>query len=98
MPRHPRTTTYENDVPNLDATTINELMAFWMRHQGGRQARSLFRDGGVGTRKATGALANYASNKATAMSCRLRGDINSALMYEGIADRIYDHLPEWARW
>jgi hypothetical protein len=89
----------DNNVPNLDAMTSDELMTFWMRHQGGRQGyRELFPNGGPGTIRATSKLACYASNKATAMTCRLDGRIDTALMYEGIADRIYNELPDWAKW
>jgi hypothetical protein len=88
----------ENNVPNLDAMTADDLMAFWMKHQAGRAALELFPAGGRGTRSTTAALANYASNKATAMQCRVRGDIQTALMYEGIADRIYAGLPKGSRW
>ena len=87
-----------SNVPNLDAMEDAALMTFWFEHQRGRGAKALFPAGGKGTRIATGDLACYASNKATAMSCRLRGDIQAALMYEGIADRIYTDLPEFARW
>ena len=85
-------------VPNLDAMTHDQLMAFWFKHQSGRNARDLFPEGGKGTRTATGDLACYASNKATAMVCRERGSISVALQYEQIADRIYRELPAAARW
>jgi len=87
----------ENNIPNLDAMPADELMQFWVTHQRGRRYRDLV-GSGRGARRATADLANYASNKATAMQCRLRGDIQAALMYEGIADRIYDGLPSFARW
>lgn len=83
-----------NEAPNLDAMTHDELMTFWHKHQNGRA--NLFT--GKGSRTATNDLSCYASNKATAMSCRLRGDIQTAQMYEGICDRIYGRLPEFARW
>jgi glycine cleavage system protein P-like pyridoxal-binding family len=86
------------NVPNLDAEEGDALMAFWARHQRGRHAKVLFPEGGRGTVSATAALANYASNKATAISCRERGDILAAQLYEGIADRIYASLPDFARW
>jgi hypothetical protein len=85
-------------VPNLDTMTADELLTFWMTHQQGRRAHHLFPDGGPGTRIATRQLANYASNKATAIRCRLTGNIDVALGYEQIADRIYKELPAWARW
>jgi hypothetical protein len=90
--------TSEDGAPNLDCQSSDDLMAFWLRHQRGRKVRELFPAGGKGTRRATADLANYASNKATAQDCRLRGDIKAALIYEGICDRIYDRLPEFARW
>jgi hypothetical protein len=95
-------TTATSNVPNLDAMSRDDLMSFWLKyHRPGRKAVvELFPDRKPrdGSYQAVVDLACYASNKATAMSCRLRGDINSAMMYEGIADRIYDGLPEIARW
>lgn len=86
-----------NQIPNLDCETPEALMQFWLTHQGGRQSFALGLIG-PGSRRATADLANYASNKATAMQCRLRGDITTALRYEGICDRIYKALPEVAQW
>lgn len=43
-------------------------------------------------------LGAYASNKATAMDCRLRGDSQAATCYETICEQIYDRLPEGVRW
>jgi hypothetical protein len=88
----------KTNVPNFDAMEPDALMTFWRDHQAGRGRKVLFPDGGVGTFKATASLANYASNKATAIRCRLNGDIETALMYEGICDRIYSALPDFARW
>lgn len=85
------------NVPNLDAMSQDELMQFWMQHQRGRGRKALGLSG-KGSVNTVGLLACYASNKATAMSCRLRGDIQSALVYEGIADNIYQRLPAQARW
>ena len=85
-------------VPNLDCMEDDDLMGFWLRHQRGRKARDIFPNGGKGTRTATGDLAAYAVNKATAMSCRIRGDIRAALIYEKICEDIYDGLPDSARW
>jgi hypothetical protein len=50
------------------------------------------------TRRATADLANYAINLATAMQCRLRGEIETALTYEAIVDSIWAKLPDFARW
>lgn len=89
------------DAPNLDCMPDDELMSFWQKHQGGRAYRELFNAdqyGGGLCQNATADLANYASNLATARACRLRGDIATAQMYEGICDRIYSKLPPIARW
>ena len=83
---------------NFDAMSAEELMEFWAKHKSGRDYRELFPDGGKGSKTAAADLANYAINKATAMQCRIKGDIPTALMYEGICDRIYDRLPAMARW
>jgi hypothetical protein len=90
--------TRASDVPNFDAMEPDELMEFWSAHNAGRGRKALFPDGGLGTMRATADLANYASNKATAMRCRLKGDIETAQMYERICETIYNGLPEWARW
>ncbi len=88
-----------NNVPNLDAQTPEFLMNFWMKYQRPtrKNAAAL-----VGKRKGyttlCGDLAGYASNRATAMQCRLRGDIQAALIYESICDRIYSELPSDLRW
>ena len=85
-------------MQNLDAMTPEELMEFWHRHDHGRKHDELFPDKPAGHYRATANLASYASNKATAMRCRERGDVEVALMYEGICDRIYKQLPTFARW
>ena len=86
------------NVPNLDALEPAELMEFWYRHQCGRGYRKIFPTGGRGAQRATGDLAAYAANKATAMRCRLSGDIPTAQIYENIADSIFEELPAFARW
>jgi hypothetical protein len=85
-------------VPNFDAMEPHELMAFWQAHQNGRRFAELFPGRPAGTRRAVADLANYAANKATAIACRMRGDIQTALQYEDICDRIYNDLPAFARW
>lgn len=88
----------ENNVQNMDdGMTKEELMAFWTKHQGGRAFKDLFPSGGEGVKNATAALANYASNKATAMGLRIEGKIAKAQEYEAICDTIYKSLPDWAR-
>lgn len=87
------------NIPNLDhEMTADELMAFWMRHQRGRKHRELIPDGGRGSKRTVADLANYASNKATAMRCRDKGMIETARQYEDICERIYNELPQSARW
>ena len=84
------------NIPNLDHS--DDLMTFWAHYQRGRNYRELFPDGGKGTKRATANLACYASNKHAAIHCREHGDVKNALMYESICDRIYNELPESARW
>lgn len=88
----------ENDVPNLDCMTPTALMQFWKTYDRGRKYRVVFPDGGPGTMRAVADLANYAANKATAMNCRIKGDIQTAMQYESICDSIYDGLPDYAKW
>ena len=87
-------------VPNLDAMLPADLMMFWHQYSRASREESLFLLGKKfpGYIGAVKALANYASNKATAMQCRLRGDIPAALTYETICDNIYAALPPCARW
>jgi len=82
---------------NLDCMESDDLMAFWMKHQRGRGYRTFFPNGGKGTKTATGDLAAYAANKATAQTCRKRGDIQAAMIYETICDNIYNDLPDFAK-
>lgn len=89
------------DNLNLDSMAINELWSFWKRTNSVRPiafARQLFPNAPKGFVRTTKDLGNYASNKATAMRCRLNGEINTAMSYEIICDRIFDGLPEYARW
>ena len=94
-------------IVNLDTLTADQLMNFWSRFSRPGVTRAaicalfdLDVNGAKpkGYTRAAKDCANYAANKATAMRCRLRGDIDKALMYERIADRIYDDLPEYAQW
>ena len=74
----------------------DELMNFWGKHQRGRGYKTLFPKGGKGAKKATAALASFAANLATAKSIRLGkipGGIDTAKMYENIADSIYRKNP-----
>ncbi len=40
----------------------------------------------------------YIWNAITARGCRERGEIQAALMYEAICDRVYSDLPPQAKW
>jgi flagellar biosynthesis GTPase FlhF len=87
----------DNLIPNLDATSQADLLIFWHRHQGGRAAY-LIGLSGSGMRTTTAKLANYAANKATAMSLRLAGKISAAMTYERICEDIYETLPNEVKW
>lgn len=61
-------------------------------------ARILFTERPKGYVTATRDLGHYCWNKTTAMACRRRGDIQSAIVYENICETIYNRLPGWAKW
>lgn len=90
----------DTNVPNLDAMDETELRQIWLKfsHRSRNTARELFPAKPKGFVVAMESLGHYAMNKATAMACRRRGDIENATMYEGIAQRIYNRLPAYARW
>jgi len=77
-----------------------ELMAFWKRyHRATRKdAAELVGDTRKGYTNIAATLANYACNKAVAIDCRLKGDIQAALIYEHNADLCYDRLPADLQW
>jgi hypothetical protein len=89
-----------NNVPNFDAMSKDELMAFWKRyHRPTRKdAEALIGDRRKGFTTLCGALAAYACDKAVAMMCRARGDIAAALVYEEHLDIRYAELPEDIKW
>jgi hypothetical protein len=96
-----KTNTIETGAPNLDAMTASELMTFWASYRGIRPvtpAQLMFPNNRVGRVKAFHDLQCYASNKATAIQCRQRGDIQTAQIYESICERIYSQLPDYAKW
>jgi hypothetical protein len=89
-------------VPMMDVDNESELEAF-IREMGNgvrpvAQARRIFPTKPKGYVEAARDLRNAAWNALTARQCRKRGDIQGALMYEGITDRIYNKLPAWAKW
>lgn len=88
-------------VPNLDAMSKEDLMAFWMKYQNisrRKDCAELIGDRRKGYTTIAKDLGAYAVNKATAIGCRLRGDIQAAQIYERICDSIYDGIPEDCRW
>ncbi len=89
-----------NTIPNFDAMNRDELMAFWSRyHRPTRKdAEALIGDRRKGFTVLCGTLAAYACDKAVAIGCRLRGDIDTALGYEKHADMRYDGLPDDLKW
>jgi hypothetical protein len=72
-------------TPNLDAMDESDLLAFAKMN---RKAR----------KQHTRELAHYADTKASAMQHRSRGNIEAALLYEDLCERIYRRLPEHCRW
>jgi hypothetical protein len=96
----------EPNVPNLDCMTRDELRDFWAKYCRGTPRKDAAKLLGFteaqakpkGYTNAVASLAAYAINKSAAISCRERGDIQAALAYETICDRIYEALPEYARW
>lgn len=92
-----------DNVPNLDCMEADELREFWLstirytKNEQHAKARELFPSRRSGYVRVTASLGNYALNKATAIGCRLRGDMGEALKYDQICDRIHLWLPAWAR-
>lgn len=92
--------TIEQGAPNLDGAFPDDIwdVAERLARNKRKLGRIMFPDAPKGYVTATGNLAHYAYNKATAMRCRERGDILAAQNYEAICDRIYDQLPSFAKW
>lgn len=82
-------------IPNLDAMSRSDLMAFWNRCRRAKlaQADKL----GVSV-KVCGTLAAYACAKACAMRHRGEGDLQGARVYEDHCEIYYKSLPASARW
>ena len=78
-----------------------DLLGFWVKYQrNGKRADCAELLGGrfPGYTVVAGDLGAYAANKATAIRCRLEGHVDRAMVYEDICDRIYQGLPDRARW
>jgi hypothetical protein len=87
-------------APNLDCMDAEDTheAAIQMQRGGRKLARVMFPDRPKGYVRAVKDLANYAYNSATAQRYRARGDVAAARQYEAICNRIYDCLPEFAKW
>lgn len=95
----------KNDTENSLATEWNlddeaECTAFIERFgtAKGRRLANALGIKGKGAARIASDLSGYAWNKSTAIECRKAGNIQSALVYEGICQRIYADLPEDFRW
>jgi hypothetical protein len=95
-----------NDGKGLCVATLMEsqdreaLWTFWSKAHSHpkRIGMILFPTKPRGYITATMDIAHYACNLSVAIQCRLRGEIQAALIYEGICDNIYKILPPFARW
>jgi hypothetical protein len=93
--------TTENNVPNLDATTADQLKSFVAMYRNPRPQEAVQLTGISEPEMAMEAaklLAVYATNKYHAMESRLKGDIGNALRHEEECDKIYDRLPDNLKW
>lgn len=88
----------DRKVPNLDAADDDELRQFFKNHENGKNFRLIFPREPLGARGVVRDLANYAINLLVARAARTDGRITEATTYEAICQRIYTHLPRWARW
>lgn len=89
------------DIPNFDALSRDELMDLWFQYSRASRAtcEKIIGDRRPGyTTLVKSDLAGYVSNLATAKRLRESGNIEGALVYENIADRIYNELPNDLRW
>jgi hypothetical protein len=90
-----------NNVPNLDATTADQLKSFITMYRNPRPQEAVHLTGISEPEMAMEAaklLAVYATNKAHAMESRLKGDIGDALRHEEECDKIYERLPDSLKW
>ena len=76
------------DIPNLDAMSIDELLTYME----GNSAIDDWKTPG------TFELCEYAACKARAIQFRLDGDIPKAITWEKICDLLYQMLPTELRW
>ncbi len=93
-------TAMENNVPNLDGMTQEEVSQWWTDHERMTPAlaATIFPSKPKGYVRTARAVVKYAANKAVAMRLRIEGNIQRALEYEAICDCLYAALPPYARW
>lgn len=90
-----------NNIPNLDATTVDQLKSFVAMYRSPRPQEAVHLTGISEPEMAMEAaklLATYATNKYHAMESRAKGDIGDALRHEEECDKIYERLPESLKW
>ena len=91
-----------HNVPNLDAMPESELRAFWGKYHvaSKKVAAELVGEEMLpkAAKTAAAILANYAINKACAVSLRLEGEISRAQAYEHACDLHYERIPSDLRW
>lgn len=88
-----------SNVPNLDCMDAPELWALWRKWDHASRAECAELVGRLpGYTRVVSSLAGYAANKAAAMQCRAKGQVSHALIHERNCERIYESLPECARW
>ncbi len=91
----------ENNIPNFDCFIDENDIQKWLdEHQPVTTniARQVFPHQPVGYVKTTKVLCEYAAHKITAMKFRKEGKMQAALLSEEECDRIYDSLPQFAKW
>jgi len=74
---------------NLDCMSFDELIEFWS---------SKIPKKGEKDNHEKMLIRRYAFNKAIAVDNREKGNIETALFYEKICDKIYEKLPEREKW
>ena len=85
-------------VINLDdENEVSDFIHTYKTDKGRRLANRLKIAGKGSAQKATD-LSSYAWNKTTAISCRKKGDIETALKYERICDSIYGSMDKSIKW
>lgn len=89
-----------NHVPNFDGMVPEDLAKWYYDHQPvtPTTAAHIFPGRPSGYIEATNRLADYARHKCVAMAARAHGKIQLALRREALCDRLYQELPEYARW